>query len=76
MEMSMSADDMVDAAFVGFDQKGALVTVPSLPEIADGREFEVDRLASAPICHAAASELIRRRYMQGGVSRTYHPMTC
>ena len=43
----MSADDMVDAALAGLDQ-GELVTIPSLPEIADWAAFEAARLALVP----------------------------
>jgi short-subunit dehydrogenase len=43
----MSADDLVDAALDGLDRK-ELVTIPSLPEIADWDRFEADRRALGP----------------------------
>ncbi len=46
-EMLMSAEDMVDASLVAFDQ-GELITIPSLPNIADWEKFEAARLALAP----------------------------
>lgn len=41
-EMVMRADDMVDAAIAGFDH-GELITIPSLPEIADWEAYEAAR---------------------------------
>lgn len=46
-EMVMSAEDMVDAALAGFDQK-ELVTIPSLPDAEDWGAFEAARLALRP----------------------------
>lgn len=46
-EWLMSADDLVDAALAGFDQ-GEVVTVPSLPEVADWNSFEAARAALGP----------------------------
>jgi short-subunit dehydrogenase len=43
----MSADDMVDAALAGFDQ-GELVTIPSLPNLADWTAFEAARQTLMP----------------------------
>jgi short-subunit dehydrogenase len=43
----MSAADMVDAALAGLDQ-GELVTIPSLPDIADWNAFEAARRALGP----------------------------
>ena len=43
----MSAGDMVDAALAGLDQ-GELVTIPSLPDIADWSAFEAARQMMAP----------------------------
>jgi uncharacterized protein len=43
----MSADDLVDAAIAGLDQ-GELVTIPSLPELADWNAFEAARGALGP----------------------------
>jgi short-subunit dehydrogenase len=45
--MEMKADDMVDAALAGFDQ-GELVTIPSLPDIADWEAFEAARQNMMP----------------------------
>ena len=48
----MSAEDMVDAALTGLDQ-GELVTLPSLPELADWNAFEAARAALGPnLSHA------------------------
>lgn len=48
----MSAEDMVDAALAGLDQ-GELVTLPSLPELADWNAFEAARAALGPnLSHA------------------------
>jgi hypothetical protein len=41
-EMLMKPDDVVDAALAGFDQ-GELVTIPSLPDIADWEAYEAAR---------------------------------
>lgn len=46
-EWVMSGDDLVDAALAGFDQ-GEVVTVPSLPEVADWNAFESARAALGP----------------------------
>ncbi len=43
----MSAEDMVDAALAGLDQ-GEIVTIPSLPDLADWAAFEAARQALAP----------------------------
>lgn len=43
----MSAEQMVDASLVGFDQ-GELATIPSLPEYADWQAFESARAALGP----------------------------
>ncbi|MDB5988167.1 MAG: family oxidoreductase [Nevskia sp.] len=43
----MSAEDLVDAALAGLDQ-GEVVTVPSLPNIADWNAFEAARRALGP----------------------------
>ncbi|PNG27289.1 SDR family NAD(P)-dependent oxidoreductase [Methylocella silvestris] len=42
--MVMTAEDMVDAALVGFDQ-GERVTIPALPDVADWETFEAARRA-------------------------------
>ena len=41
-ETVMNADDMVDAALAGFDQK-EFITIPSLPDIADWEAYEAAR---------------------------------
>ena len=43
----MSGENMVDAALAGFDQ-GEIVTVPSLPDIAEWNAFEAARKALGP----------------------------
>jgi hypothetical protein len=43
----MKADAMVDAAFAGFDQ-GELVTIPSLPDVADWEAYEAARQKMIP----------------------------
>ena len=43
-EIVMSAQDMVDAALVGFDRK-ELVTIPSLPDAEDWQAFDAARKA-------------------------------
>lgn len=46
-EMLMGVDDLVDAALAGLDQ-GELVTLPSLPDVADWNAFTAARLKLAP----------------------------
>ena len=46
-QIVMRADDMVDAAFAGFDQ-GEFVTIPSLPEAADWDAYEAARQKLLP----------------------------
>ncbi|MGY2171290.1 SDR family NAD(P)-dependent oxidoreductase [Pseudomonas gingeri] len=46
-EIVMSAEQMVDAALAGLAQ-GELVTIPSLPDIADWQAYEQARLALGP----------------------------
>jgi uncharacterized protein len=43
-EIVMSAEEMVDAALVGLD-KGEVVTIPALPDIAEWEQFEAARRA-------------------------------
>jgi hypothetical protein len=43
----MTADDMVDASLAGLDQH-ELITIPSLPDIADWEKFEAARKALGP----------------------------
>jgi short-subunit dehydrogenase len=46
-EIVMTPEDLVDAALAGLDQ-GELVTIPSLPNLADWTQFENARLALGP----------------------------
>jgi len=46
-QIVMSSEEMVDASLAGLD-RGELVTIPSLPEIADWEKFEAARLALGP----------------------------
>lgn len=46
-DMVMSAQDMVDASLAGLDQ-GELISIPSLPDIADWNTFNMARLALVP----------------------------
>ena len=46
-DMVMEAGDMVDAALSGLDQ-GELITIPSLPDVADWDAFVAARLVMAP----------------------------
>lgn len=56
-DMVMSAEDMVDAALVGFDI-GEHITIPSLPDRADWDRFEATREALAP--HLSRSQPAER----------------
>ena len=52
----MDAEEMVDAALVGFDRR-ELVTIPSLPDAEDWDRFDAARRALGPNlsrAHAAA----------------------
>lgn len=46
-EIVMRAEEMVDAALVGFDQ-GELATIPSLPDVGDWERFDAARKALGP----------------------------
>jgi short-subunit dehydrogenase len=46
-EIVMTAEDMVDASLAGLDQD-ELITIPSLPDIADWEKFEAARKALGP----------------------------
>ena len=46
-EIVMTAEDMVDASLAGLDQR-ELVTIPSLPDIADWEKYEAARNALGP----------------------------
>jgi short-subunit dehydrogenase len=55
----MTADEMVDAALAGLDQK-ELITIPSLPNLADWQEFDAARLALGPnLSHQHAADRYR-----------------
>jgi len=43
----MKAEDMVDAALAGLDQ-GEIITIPSLPEVADWQTYEAARQKLMP----------------------------
>lgn len=47
VDMVMGVDEMVDAALAGLDQ-GEVVTIPSLPDVADWKTYEAARLALGP----------------------------
>ena len=47
VELVMKAEEMVDAALVGFDRR-ELVTIPSLPDAADWERFDSARKAMGP----------------------------
>lgn len=52
----MSSEEMVDASLVAFD-RGELVTIPALPEIADWDRFNTARIALAPnLSHKHSAE--------------------
>lgn len=59
-EIVMQADEMVDAALAGLDL-GELVTIPSLPEVADWEAYEAARQKLMPNLSRRAPAL---RYMQ------------
>jgi len=46
-EIVMTADDLVDAALAGLDA-GELVTIPSLPDVADWQRLDAARVALVP----------------------------
>lgn len=46
-DMVMGVDEMVDAALAGLDQ-GEVVTISSLPDVADWKSYEAARLALGP----------------------------
>jgi short-subunit dehydrogenase len=60
-EMVMTSEEMVDASLAGFD-RGELVTIPALPEVADWERFDSARVALGPNLsrqHAAARYGVR-----------------
>ncbi|MDE1175890.1 MAG: SDR family oxidoreductase [Edaphobacter sp.] len=55
-EIVMSSEEMVDASLVAFD-RGELVTIPALPEVADWDKFNAARIALAPnLSHKYSAE--------------------
>jgi len=59
-EMIMTAEDLVDAALVGFDRRET-VTIPSLADERQWTAFEEARLAMAPnLSRRAVAERYRR----------------
>jgi short-subunit dehydrogenase len=55
-EIVMSAEEMVDASLVAFDQ-GELVTIPALPDVGDWDKFNAARIALAPnLSHKHSAE--------------------
>lgn len=55
-EIVMSSEEMVDASLVAFD-RGELVTIPALPDVADWDTFNTARVALAPnLSHKHSAE--------------------
>lgn len=55
----MTADEMVDASLAGLDQH-ELITIPSLPNLADWQKFDAARLALGPnLSHQQAADRYR-----------------
>lgn len=55
-EIVMSSEEMVDASLVAFD-RGELVTIPALPDVADWDKFNAARIALAPnLSHKHSAE--------------------
>jgi uncharacterized protein len=55
-EIVMSSEEMVDASLVAFD-RGELVTIPALPDVADWDKFNSARIALAPnLSHKHSAE--------------------
>jgi uncharacterized protein len=55
-EIVMSSEEMVDASLIAFD-RGELVTIPALPDVADWDKFNAARIALAPnLSHKHAAE--------------------
>ena len=57
----MQADELVDAALSGFDQR-ELVTIPSLPDAAQWEAFSTARLAMGP---GLSLQKAAQRYQKG-----------
>jgi short-subunit dehydrogenase len=64
-EIVMQADDMVDAALAGLDQ-GELVTIPSLPDVADWQAYEAGRQKLIP---NLSLKVPAARYRAGAAAR-------
>jgi uncharacterized protein len=47
LKIAMDADELVDAALVGFDRREP-VTIPSLPDVAQWNAFDAARQAMLP----------------------------
>ena len=65
-QIVMRADDLVDAAIAGLDQ-GELITIPSLPDIADWRTYEAARqnlLPKLSLSSPAARYGVTRAHLQ------------
>ncbi len=60
-QIVMQADELVDAALSGLDQ-GELVTIPSLPDVAEWNTFNAARLAMGP---KLSLQTAAQRYQQG-----------
>lgn len=60
-EIVMRAEDMVDAALVGFEQ-GEFITIPSLPDIADWDAYEAARQKLMP---NLSRQVPAARYLKG-----------
>ena len=55
-EIVMSSEEMVDASLVAFD-RGELVTIPALPNVADWEKFNAARIALVPnLSHKHSAE--------------------
>ena len=55
-EIVMSSEEMVDASLVAFD-RGELVTIPALPDVADWDKFDAARVALTPnLSHKHSAE--------------------
>ena len=69
-EIVMSAEEMVDAAIAGFFQ-GEVITIPSLPDIADWDAFEAARRALGPNLSRAEPAA---RYRTGAAAAPQQPV--
>jgi short-subunit dehydrogenase len=67
-QIVMTADEMVDAALAGLDQR-ELITIPSLPNLADWQKFDAARLALGPnLSHKQAAGRYRIPQVRQGQS--------